>query len=157
MKKIKRRFYFSLVELMVVVVILGLLAGLAGVAVIQRVEEARIERTRSDIGTIERALKFFRLDTGKYPAALEELVQNSATLKGWKGPYLEKGLGSDAWGNSFIYTLNQDDKAKPVVIRSMGPDGVDGNNDDISNYDSIDGGDGSGGGAGGVSLDSVSN
>lgn len=153
MRKMKQQKYFSLVELMVVVVILGLLAGLAGVAVIHKVDDAKVEKTRSDIITIEKAAKLFRLDTGKYPAALEELVQKPSAGKGWKGPYLDKGLSPDSWSNAYIYVVNQGDRAKPIVIHSMGPDGIDGNSDDISNYDDIEGGAEGSSSGGGMSLD----
>ena len=102
---------FTLIELMVVLVILGILAGLIVPRIMGRPEEARRTKARIQIGSIETALKLYKLDNGDYPSTeqgLQALVEAPATgrlAKKWrKGGYLDKGqVPRDPWGNEYIY------------------------------------------------------
>ena len=102
---------FTLIELMVVIVILGILAGLIVPRIMGRPEEARRLKARVQIESLETALKLFKLDNGAYPSTdqgLEALVERPAVgelARGWReGGYLEKGkVPSDPWGNGFVY------------------------------------------------------
>ncbi len=102
---------FTLIELMVVIVILGVLAGLIIPRIMGRPEEARRMKARIQIESIETALKLFQLDTGDYPTteqglqALVEAPSVGALAKRWrKGGYLEKGkVPKDPWDNEFVY------------------------------------------------------
>jgi general secretion pathway protein G len=135
---------FTLIELMVVIVILGILAGLIVPRIMGRPEEAKQLKARMQIESLETALKLFRLDTGSYPTTeqgLNALVQPPATAAGpgrWReGGYLEKGkLPKDPWGNDFVYL-------SPGVhgeydLLSFGADGApggEGKNKDITSWD----------------------
>jgi general secretion pathway protein G len=102
---------FTLIELMVVIVILGILAGLIIPRIMGRPDEARQAKARMQIESIETALKLYRLDNSTYPTTeqgLKALVEAPAAgqlAKNWRqGGYLERGkVPSDPWGNDFVY------------------------------------------------------
>ncbi|HOD29173.1 MAG TPA: type II secretion system major pseudopilin GspG [Syntrophales bacterium] len=102
---------FTLIELMVVIVILGILAGLIIPRIMGRPDEARQAKARMQIESIETALKLYKLDNGTYPTTeqgLKALVEAPAAgqlAKNWRqGGYLERGkVPKDPWGNDFVY------------------------------------------------------
>ena len=110
-KRRKAQRGFTLIELMVVLVIIGILAGLIIPKIMGRPDEARRQKTRVQMENIETALKLYKLDSGNYPSTeqgLQALIQQptSGTLpRHWKeGGYLEKGkIPKDAWGRDYIY------------------------------------------------------
>lgn len=116
---------FTLIELMVVLVIIGVLAALIVPNVLDRADDARVTAAKTDIANINQALKLYRLDNQRYPTAeqgLKALVAKPASgpaPQNWK-PYLEK-LPNDPWGNAYQY-LNPGVKA-PIDIMSFGGDG----------------------------------
>ncbi len=99
---------FTLIEIMVVVVILGILAALVAPNVIRRVEDARITKARQDIRAYETALNLYRMDNFRYPTTeqgLQALVTqpNDPNIRNWKeGGYID-GLKKDPWGNDYLY------------------------------------------------------
>ncbi|WP_092484588.1 type II secretion system major pseudopilin GspG [Candidatus Ichthyocystis hellenicum] len=107
----RRRAGFTLIEVMVVVVILGILAALIVPKVISRPDDARIVAAKQDIASIVQALKLYRLDIGHYPTkeqgllALVQKPTSGPVPKNWKdGGYLDK-LPNDPWGNSYYYEI----------------------------------------------------
>jgi general secretion pathway protein G len=135
---------FTLIELMVVVVILGILAMYIAPKIMGRPEEAKQVKTRMDIASLETALKLYKLDTGTYPSTeqgLQALVAKPETApvpRKWRnGGYLEKPkVPKDPWGNDFIY-LSPGAHSDFDLI-SYGGDGVsggDGKDKDINNWE----------------------
>ena len=135
---------FSLIELMVVVIILGILAMYIGPKLMGRTEQAKEVQTRVQIEGLETALKLYKLDNGVYPTTeqgLQALVEEpdvENVSQNWrKGGYLEKGkVPKDPWGNEFIYLAPgiQSD----YDITSYGADGVPGGedeNEDINSWE----------------------
>ncbi len=118
---------FSLIELLVVILILGLLVGLVAPKVIGQGTQAQIKLTCTQMGSIKEALKMFKLDNGKYPdtdEGIEALIKNPSPDKypNYSGsPYLEK-MPKDPWGKYFIYTKD----GKDFKITSLGPDRAEG-------------------------------
>lgn len=116
---------FTLIELMVVLVIIGVLAALIVPNVLDRADDARVTAAKTDIANINQALKLYRLDNQRYPTAeqgLKALVTKPTSgpaPQNWK-PYLEK-LPNDPWGNPYQY-LNPGVKG-PIDIMSFGADG----------------------------------
>ena len=110
-----QKFYqgFTLIEIMVVIVILGILAGLIVPKIMSRPEEARRTKAALQIRSIESALKLYRLDNGVYPdteQGLEALINKPETgtvPKNWrKGGYLDSSkVPNDPWGNPFVYLM----------------------------------------------------
>jgi len=132
---------FTLIEIMVVVVIIGILAALVGPRLFGQVDRARIEAAKAEISTIENAMKFYRLDNFAYPTSeqgIDALVTkpNDPNVKNWNpGGYLER-LPSDPWGNSYLY-LNPGNQGE-IDVYTLGADGApggEGNNADIGNWD----------------------
>jgi general secretion pathway protein G len=129
---------FTLIELMVVVIILGILALYIGPKIMGEPEKAKRVKAKMDIASLETALKMYKLDNGMYPAteqglqALVEAPESGVIPKKWrKGGYIEKNkVPKDPWGNEFVYI-------SPGVhgdfdIISYGLDGVPGGEGDDS-------------------------
>jgi general secretion pathway protein G len=128
---------FTLIELMVVIVILGILAGLVLPRFMGRTEEAKRTKARIQIENLEGALKLYKLDSGTYPTTeqgLDALVQKPGTgaiPKNWRdGGYLEKGkVPLDPWGNPYVY-LSPGAKNRDYDLKSLGADGEEGGEGD---------------------------
>jgi len=135
---------FTLVEILVVVVILGILAGLIVPRIMGRPEEARQVKARMQLESLEAALKLFKLDNGFYPdteQGLQALVEKPATgripLRWREEGYLDKGqLPKDPWGRDFVY-VSPGVHNKDFDLFSLGADGEEGGTDsapDITNW-----------------------
>lgn len=132
---------FTLIELMVVLVILGVLAAIIAPKIMDRPDEARIIAARQDISSLVQALKLYRLDNIRYPTTeqgLQALVTKPALEPvpgNWKsGGYLER-LPKDPWGNAYLY-LNPGRNGE-IDVYSLGPDGQsggEGKDADIGNW-----------------------
>lgn len=125
-RQARRSRGFTLIEIMVVVIILGILAAIVAPNVIGRIDDAQITRVQGDLRGIENALKMYRLDTYAYPTTeqgLEALVRKPAdpNLRNWKaGGYLDR-LPKDPWGNEYLY-LNPGNHGE-IDIYTLGRDG----------------------------------
>ena len=131
---------FTLIEIMVVVIILGILAAIVAPNVIGRVGDAQVTAAKSDIRGIENAMKLYRLDNFNYPSSeqgLQALVSKPAdpNIRNWK-QYLER-LPKDPWGNPYLY-LNPGNNGE-IDIYTLGRDGRpggEGEDADIGNWNS---------------------
>ena len=116
---------FTLVELLVVLVILGLVMGLAGPRVLGYLSSSRERTAKLQIESFSSALDLFYLDNGRYPSpseGLQALVQRPAAAESWSGPYLKQGVvPMDPWGHPYEYRVPG--KTGPYLITSLGPDG----------------------------------
>jgi general secretion pathway protein G len=136
---------FTLIELMVVIVILGILAGLIIPRIMGRPDEARQTKARIMIEGIETAMKLYRLDNGFYPTTeqgLRALVEASTIQpvpRNWReGGYLEKGkVPKDPWGNDFVYLCpGTQGEFDLLSYGADGQPGGEGKNKDITNWSS---------------------
>lgn len=145
MKKRKMRAGFTLIELMVVLVILGLLATFVGPKVMSAPDKARVTKAISTIKSLESALKTYKLDNGVYPtteqglAALVVQPEIDPIPSNWQvGGYLDaEEVPKDPWGNDFIYTSPTDVEGRDYEIISYGADGQEGGENydaDITSY-----------------------
>jgi len=140
---LKRRKGFTLIELMVVIVILGLLAGLVIPRLVGRGEEAKVEIARMQIKEIETALELYKLDNGFYPTTeqgLEALVKKPSSEpippKWREGGYLKK-VPLDPWGRPYVYLCPGEHNPDSYDLFSYGADGKEGGegvNADITNW-----------------------
>ncbi|MBZ0143301.1 MAG: type II secretion system major pseudopilin GspG [Burkholderiales bacterium] len=100
---------FTLVELLIVMIIIGLLAALVGPKLFRHVGTSKVKAVQAQIEMIGSALDTYRLDTGHYPTTDEglkilwEKPDDEAKAAKWKGPYLKKKVDKDSWGNEYQY------------------------------------------------------
>lgn len=133
---------FTLLEIMVVIVILGLLASLTIPSLMGNKEKADRQKAMSDIVTLENALDMYRLDNGRYPTT-EQGVKALVTVpkidpipKNYRSDGYIRRLPKDPWGND--YQLRYPGEYGAIDIFSMGPDGETGTDDDIGNWEKSD-------------------
>lgn len=144
MNKRRNQGGFTLIELMVVIVILGILAGLIVPRIMGRPDEARRAKARIQMESIETALKLYRLDTGSYPTteqglqALVEPPMAGTAVRNWRqGGYLEKGqVPKDPWDNDFVYISPGSHGDFDLSSRGAdGQPGGEGNDRDINSWE----------------------
>ncbi|MBM4264493.1 MAG: type II secretion system protein GspG [Deltaproteobacteria bacterium] len=130
---------FTLVELLVVMIIIGLLAALVGPRFIRQEEKAKIKAAKAQIELLGTALDTFRLDIGRYPTSeegLDALVRKPGSVDKWDGPYLKKDMPLDPWGKAYVYKSPGDHGAFDLL--SYGADGTaggDGDNRDVTSWE----------------------
>lgn len=129
---------FTLLELLVVLVILGLLAGFVAPKFFKHIGHAEVQTTRDQVDALEKALDQYRIDVGHYPSTeqgLAALMERPGNESRWQGPYLRRGLPKDPWGNAYQYRFPGEKNEFDVF--SFGKDGqVGGAGDaaDIGNW-----------------------
>lgn len=135
----KKNKGFSLLEIMVVIVIMGLLAAMVVPNVMGSLDEANITKVKTDIRELEKALKMYNMDVKRYPTtdqglqALVEKPTSAPVPKKYRSDgYIEK-LTEDSWGSAYYYKMPSDHGSKYDVF-SAGPDGEVGTCDDIGNW-----------------------
>jgi general secretion pathway protein G len=102
---------FTLLELLVVIVIIGLLAGLVAPRYFEQVRKSNTKVARAQIDSLEKALDQYRLDVGSYPATEQGLAALNTRPQGvdkWAGPYLKKAVPADPWGGPYLYKFPGD-------------------------------------------------
>ena len=138
----RRQDGFSLIELLIVLVIIGLLAGLVGPRLFKHTKTANQKAAQGQIALFETALDSYRLDMGKYPTTeqgLQALRTNPGDNNRWDGPYLRKAIPVDPWQNSYEY--ESPSQHGDFAIWSLGADGAPGGEDenaDITNWTADD-------------------
>lgn len=138
------RLAFTLVELMVVIVIIGLLASIVAVNVVPFITKAKVKAAQTQIKTLHKAVKFYKIDTGQYPDSLEDLVEQPPGVTGWnKDGYLDgvADIPLDPW--NYPYEYDYPGEYGVYDIFSLGADGKEGGEDeeaDLYNSDVITGG-----------------
>lgn len=117
---------FTLIELLIVMAILAMLAALVGPALFGNLGKGQRATAQTQMDALASALDSYRLDVGRYPEALEGLVENDTGRDTWAGPYLRGDLPKDPWGNDYVYTPSRTD----FDLLSYGADGASGGEGD---------------------------
>jgi len=121
---------FTLIEVLLVVVIIGILAALVVPRLGGRVEQAQETAAKADVGGIGTALDMYEVDNGQYPPNLQALITKPGGALNWRGPYLKKGVPKDPWGNDYVYTKPGQHGDYDLI--SLGPDGSPSGDDIVS-------------------------
>lgn len=129
---------FTLLELLVVMVIIGLLASYVAPKFFSQVDKSGVKTAQAQIVAFDKAIAHYRLDTGRFPVneqGLDALVTRPANETKWDGPYLDKRVPLDPWGNPYIYRFPGEHRDYDLL--SLGKDGQpggEGNNADVTNW-----------------------
>ncbi len=135
-----KRRAFTLIELMVVILILGILAALILPQVIGRQDQAKVGAAKRDLATLSDEISQFRLDCDRYPSTeegLNSLMVQPNDAPGWHGPYSRKAIPNDPWGHPYVYQYPGPGGNDSFLLASYGKDGVEGGEGD--NADLVDG------------------
>ena len=121
---------FTLLEMLVVLLIIGLLVGLVGPRLFGRVETSKVQAAEAQVKMLRQAVETYRLDVGTLPAANEGLealakAPNDTVKPRWKGPYLDDAVPTDPWGNKYQYAV-PGAEGRPYALYSFGADGKPG-------------------------------
>lgn len=133
---INRQNAFTLIELLIVMAILALLAGLVGPTLWNKLSGAKRDVTATQIKNIESSLDSYRLDMGKFPKELSELIVDSTGKSAWDGPYMKK-IPKDPWESDYQY-VSPGQHNKDYDLYSMAADSQEGgeeDNKDITNWE----------------------
>ncbi|MHC4415612.1 MAG: type II secretion system major pseudopilin GspG [Planctomycetota bacterium] len=142
----RARRAFTLIELLIVIAILLAIGGLVVVNLIPRGEQAKADLQRVQFDLIGSALDQFRLDLNRWPTEEEGLevlwrrdaLEDEADYERWRGRYLESAVTEDKWGNELIYRDPSEELGEGYYdLVSVGPDGEEGTEDDITNHDRL--------------------
>lgn len=136
----RRRSGFTLMEVLLVLAILVIIASIVSTAIFQMQRKGYTDAARTQVKAFKGPLQAYRLDMNSYPTtaqgldALRQAPGDSANSGKWSGPYLEEVVPADPWGNPYRYEYPGRHNQDLPDIWSVGPDGVDGTDDDVGNW-----------------------
>jgi general secretion pathway protein G len=122
----------SLIEIMIVITLIGLVTAAIGVGVMGQLERGQISTASSQAMEVAKNMDLFKLSNGRYPTTSEGIQALVSPPKG--KPFMEK-MPKDPWGNDFFYVIPGTKNPNKFDVRSKGPDGIEGNADDIGNWE----------------------
>jgi len=132
-----RQHAFTLVEMLLVLVIIGVLAAIVIPKIAGRGEDARLQAAKTQISSFGTALDMFEVDNGYYPKGkdgLNDLLQAPRDASNWKGPYLKSEIPLDPWNHPYLYECPGKHNTAGYDLSSAGPDGRQGNEDDLTSW-----------------------
>lgn len=125
MKNRQKKDGFTLVELLIVMVILGLLASIVAPRMFSKVDSAREGTAKAQMQVLATSLDSYRLDIGYYPSDLSELLSSNKNM--WDGPYFPQKIPLDPWGNEYYYSAKSEEQdSEMFILKSHGRDGKPG-------------------------------
>jgi general secretion pathway protein G len=134
---------FTLVEILVVIIIIGLLAALVGPRLFGKVGTAKLKTAKAQIELFGTALDAMRLDVGRYPTSeegLKALREKPSGMESWKGPYLPKEIPVDPWGKNYIYKSPGENGDYDLISYGLdGAPGGEGENEDVVSWKDVKG------------------
>ena len=133
---------FTLIEILVVIIIIGMLAALVGPRLFGKVSMAKQKTAKAQIELFGTALDAFRLDVGKYPTTedgLKALREKPSGVEGWQGPYLLKEIPLDPWNNAYIYKCPGEHGEYDLISHGLDRvEGGEGENQDVVSWKDTD-------------------
>jgi len=140
-KSLRKERGFTLIEILVVIIIIGLLAALVGPRLFGKVGAARQKAAKAQIELFGTALDALRLDVGRYPSTdegLKALREKPSGMDKWKGPYLPKEIPLDPWGRSYVYKCPGDHGEYDLISYGLdGTEGGEGENLDVVSWKDV--------------------
>ena len=121
----------SLLEIMVVITLIGLVTAAVGVAVMNQLEKGQMDTARNQAYEIGKSVELYKLQNAGYPSTAQGL---NALASPPKGKPIMEGVPQDPWGNDYIYVVPGAKNTNKFDVRSKGPDGVEGSEDDVGNW-----------------------
>jgi general secretion pathway protein G len=129
----RRRFRaMSLLEIMIVITLIGIVTAAIGVGVMGRLEDGQISTAKTTAQEIAKNMELFKLNNGRYPTTSEGIQALVAPPKG--KPFYDKAP-QDPWGREYSFVIPGSKNPNKFDVRSKGPDGIDGNADDVGNWE----------------------
>ncbi|MCH2242416.1 MAG: type II secretion system major pseudopilin GspG [Aquabacterium sp.] len=129
---------FTLLELLVTLVIVGLLAGIVGPNVFKQMGKSEVKAARAQMDGLQKALDQYRLDVGRYPSTeqgLAALWSKPGNEPRWAGPYLSKAVPQDPWGRDYLYrSPGEHGEYDLATLGKDGREGGDGENQDVASW-----------------------
>lgn len=132
-RTVRRARGFTLLELLVVILIIGLLTGIVGPRFLSQISRSEVTTAKAQLDAIDKALQAYRIDMGRYPESgegLAALVRSDANDPRWRGPYLKGELPNDPWGMPYQYRIPSQQPGKDYELFSFGRDRVAGGTGD---------------------------
>ena len=121
----------SLLEIMVVITLIGLVTAAVGVAVMNQLEKGQMDTARNQAYEIGKSVELYKLQNAGYPSTAQGL---NALANPPKGKPIMERVPQDPWGNDYIYVVPGAKNTNKFDVRSKGPDGVEGSEDDVGNW-----------------------
>lgn len=138
MEILKKNRGFTLIELMLVIIIIGVLVAMVAPRLAGKSQQGKLAAAQADINAhLSAALDLFEVDNGRYPTTEEGLAALRTAPSGtprWKGPYIKRPVPLDPWGKPYVYRSPGQHNREDYDLFSYGPDGVEGGQDDITNW-----------------------
>ena len=138
LKKVGRRSGFTLMEVLLVIAIIALLVAFVVPSYLNVALGAKIQNTKNAVMALTRVIQMYYLNVGAYPKELKDLMEkpeDEAVAAKWQGPYLDSvDKLKDSWGQDLKYKCPGEYNSTTYDLWSVGPDGQDGNEDDIANW-----------------------
>ncbi len=126
---------FTLIELMLVVIIIGVLSAMVMPKLVGRSDQAKVQAAKTDIeSNLSLVLDLYEMDMGSFPAGLEYLSVRPSGSESWHGPYVKKKT-IDPWGRPYVYKYPGEHNPDTYDLYSLGKDGQPGTEDDIKNWE----------------------
>lgn len=136
MKMMRHNTGFSLIELLVVLMILGLIAGLVVPNVLERGQDAKLKAAAAEVQRLSMAVDEYYLDNGRPPEELRDLLEKPSSASNWNGPYIKETNLSDPWENPYQYRYPGQNRSYDLWSHGAdGSPGGEGANADITNWD----------------------
>ncbi|HPO90016.1 MAG TPA: type II secretion system major pseudopilin GspG [Victivallales bacterium] len=130
----KRKLSYTLMEIAIVIAVIALLGTLTAPLYFRHLKKARQSTAKTQVMLLQQAILDFKIDTGKIPSSLDDLVKNPG-VKGWDGPYLQGNLPKDPWGNDYVLLVpGKNSDFEVLCYGSDGQQGGSGEAEDISSW-----------------------